>query len=41
MGCGEEFRGIEGGETIIRIYCVRKSLFPKKGKKGINNKINN
>lgn len=29
--------GVEEGEAIIRTYCVQKSLFSTKGKKGINN----
>jgi hypothetical protein len=30
----EDLRGVEGGETIIRIYCVRKeSIFSKRKKK--------
>lgn len=30
---GEELRGVEGGETMIRIHCMRKSTFNKQGKK--------
>lgn len=30
-GCREELGGVEGGETVIRIYNVRKrNLFPMK-----------
>lgn len=37
MGAGEKLGGVEGGETIIRIYCMRKeSSFNKKEKK-LNN----
>ena len=29
-GDGYEQGGVEGGETIIRIYCIKKSIFNKK-----------
>lgn len=36
---GEELRGIEGGETVIRIFCIKeKNLFSIKGIKIIRTK---
>lgn len=33
-GCVEELGGVEGGETIFRLYCVRKkSMFNKRKKR--------
>lgn len=32
---GEELRGVEGGETIVKINCMRtESVFNKRKKKG-------
>jgi hypothetical protein len=28
-GGGKKLRGVEGKETIIRIYCIRKNVFNK------------
>jgi hypothetical protein len=36
-GHGKEL-GVEGGETIFRIHCVRKKLFKKRKKKTNKNK---
>lgn len=30
---GGDLGGIEEGETVIKIYCMEKSLFPTKEKK--------
>lgn len=30
---GEEELGVEGGETVIKIYCMKKILFSIKKKK--------
>lgn len=32
-GAGKELRGREGGETVIRIYYVKKSLLQQRGSK--------
>jgi hypothetical protein len=26
-GCGEELEGLGKGETVIRIYCIKRNLF--------------
>jgi hypothetical protein len=40
MGGRQVFGGIEGRETIIRIYCVRKVYFQHKAKRGSITKAN-
>lgn len=38
MGEEEEMGGVEGGETIIRIYCMKKSIFNKREQKKLGRK---
>lgn len=40
-GNGEELGGSVGGETVIRIYCARKNLFPINRKKYLGYTENN
>lgn len=37
-GGKEKLGGVEGGDTVVRIYCIRKELFSLKEKKTTVNK---